>query len=732
MRLSRTLLAVLLILLLPFPALCSDVDARLEKLERQLQEYADSGQVPPVALMEELGRLMEEAQKEAAGDAPPPEEEGGYASVPFNGTVTISSSVDGAVRTPEGATLTLKETATATVRVTGTWEEKDEEGAVTDHTPLGTVDSSARGHWETKTSDGSITRDWTGSRQRSFGAKGNKAMDLRLDPARGRYLLHLPTGSLPVPVNEVVSGAGVSERRSYTGEVELAALPEKLDRGSERFYSPGASTITDGYTVTTYVIPLDGGPAGTFGGLRPGTELYDGFVQEGAKPLMLIKTVRVSWSLNLEGGGARLVFEPQGYDGWLPTAGVAAAGTPLLVKVRIKEPEGAKGVITIRLAEVSSQKGVCLNAPVEGRTDHDLSLAPAASKGVWVSPDGQEARTEEEVREVTVSVQPRDFGAFGRLEAEAKVRVKGKVEETRAVFEPLGTGWLALPRDDDGNHIADCWEEAMGGKGMDAAADADDQPRSRIPGDGLSAYEEYRGAYVKGAHTRFDPRQKDLFLHDPDGLAQGSDLARVTGLLLHYLDMLEMNITREPARVVNFNSGLHHLTDQHGIWVHQGAVPGGGWGMAGPGAGEEPNGPPRSAVPWVVIDAGEVRSDIARLAQDPRLVALLKNQGVKPDAAWVEAMARGGVGWITVHEVCHALSVEHHHEDSTVGHQASDSERTQGSRTCLMRYLEEEELTGVDELFNILVGNYPWPFMLCGPRGGLDCKGQVTVTDRGD
>ena len=702
-----------------------------------MQRYADQGQAPPAALMAELNKLMEEIRREAAGEAPPPKQPTGYSSVPFTGTVTISTDVDGTVRTPEGVSITLRETATATVRVTGAREEKDERGAVTDYTPLGTVDSSAHGFWEMKAEGASITRTWEGSRQRSFGEKVNKALDLQLDPGRGKYLLHFPTGALEVPVHEVVAG----HQRNYTGVVELAALPERIGStpaedaktSRERTYSPGSAAIRDRYTVITYVLPLDGGPAGTFGGMRPGTDLYEIFVNEGAKPLMLVKTVTVSWHLTLEGREAKVVFEPQGYDSWLPTAGVAGAGAPLTVKVRIKEPEGAKGLITIRLADVSAQKGVCLNAPVEGETDPDLRLAPGGT-GVWVSPDGREARTEDEVREVTVAVHPNDFGAFGKLEAVAAVQVKGKVEESRAVFDALGTDWLALPRDDDGNRIADSWEKTMGGTGMDAAADADEEPNSDTPGDGLSAYEEYRGAYVKGRHTRFDPRRKDLFLYDPDALARTSPLERATGLAVHYLDLFEMNITRDPARVVNFNAGLHHLVDQHGIWVHEGAAPGDLLGAALPQTGPDgkgrPNGPPRSVNPWVVVDAEKVRSGLAVYVENFRqdLAEALSGTGRAPDAAWFEEQVAARLGMTTLHEICHGLAVDHHGEDHRLSdREATAGERSGGDRDCVIRALKRCTAEGDTERWPILTGIYPWPSSLCAR-----CRKMLTVTDLGE
>ncbi len=43
--------------------------------------------------------------------------------------------------------------------------------------------------------------------------------------------------------------------------------------------------------------------------------------------------------------------------------------------------------------------------------------------------------------------------------------------------------------------------------------DADASAGSTVTGDGISAFDEYRGFIVSGTHIRTDPRQKDLFVH---------------------------------------------------------------------------------------------------------------------------------------------------------------------------------------------------------------------------
>ena len=72
------------------------------------------------------------------------------------------------------------------------------------------------------------------------------------------------------------------------------------------------------------------------------------------------------------------------------------------------------------------------------------------------------------------------------------------------------------------NGIPETWENlyriqaqrAGVGGNLEPAGDIDTGPAANSPtGDGLSTFEEYRGAMVAGKHVRLDPLQKDLFVY---------------------------------------------------------------------------------------------------------------------------------------------------------------------------------------------------------------------------
>jgi hypothetical protein len=84
-----------------------------------------------------------------------------------------------------------------------------------------------------------------------------------------------------------------------------------------------------------------------------------------------------------------------------------------------------------------------------------------------------------------------------------------------------------LPQDSNFNGIPDIWESTFcpANACLTGREDADASPGNANIGDGIAAFDEYRGFIVSGAHVRTDPRQKDLFVHvvNPQCLAAGTD-----------------------------------------------------------------------------------------------------------------------------------------------------------------------------------------------------------------
>ena len=100
---------------------------------------------------------------------------------------------------------------------------------------------------------------------------------------------------------------------------------------------------------------------------------------------------------------------------------------------------------------------------------------------------------------IPVTVRCRDYAAFATLEANFN-----------------GKATINIPKDDNGDYIADAWRDGLQLPYEDAETGPDTgdgvEENDEI-GDGLALFEEYRGFYVAGEHTRLDPTKKDIFIH---------------------------------------------------------------------------------------------------------------------------------------------------------------------------------------------------------------------------
>lgn len=243
---------------------------------------------------------------------------------------------------------------------------------------------------------------------------------------------------------------------------------------------------------------------------------------------------------------------------------------PVPIMARINKPQGAKGIFRFTLYDVSSEPGHCLNAgDDEGEDlkfiyDKDISMAHSQD----VDENGQKVQVIESLSAMeycSIKVLPCDYGAYGKLKVEVNfcglwipAHVKGGKKE-----------YVDIPRDDNGNHIADqtLWDR----DGAPPESDEDDIPLGNLTrGDGLSLYEEYRGFEMKGEWKATDPGVKDLFVCFDCDLLSWETFDLSSGLSLHEID--EIEFIGRSVRVVNFNDKTAHVVDQHGIFVEFGML----------------------------------------------------------------------------------------------------------------------------------------------------------------
>lgn len=715
-----TLLISAMLILLPCMVLAGqNAEARLEQLQKQMENAVNQGQAPSQGLLDEMQKILEEMQKGEAEDEP--EQEPGWVSVPFSGTVTITVSGIGKY-SEKDSSFSSSSHAIARAMIRGAREERNENGEIEDYIPQGVVQTQITGLWSMSSVDKEgntvmMSRSYQGSDRRMFGDKPSKEMSLDLDPVRKVYKIEFPSGWAETIVKEVLSGPHLNEVKIFTQSISFGAVSEEgtMDATNEYPFSPGASSVHDSYSVETWASVIGGEPA-FCAGMREGDPLLANLRKEGGGKYLFPVKVTVTWSLQLKGSDVEAVIEPVGdYDNWLPAGGIDGSGNMVKAKVRIINPEGAKGYVTFRLLDVSQVKGICMNDPISNPDTHlDLQFNKGGcSKGIWVGPDGQEAKTESEVSEAVIAVQSLDYGAWGRLEAEVKLVVKGQEQVTRAVYKPLGTDWLALPRDDDGDHVADSWAKQMGIE-ENAIEDNDPKPGKQYSGDGLSVYEEYRGFMVQGKHVRTDPKVKDLFIWDHDELIPQSKVGSgaLGATVVHMVQAEEIKAgLGAQHRMINFNYDTPtHVVDQHGLFIFKGDVASSGYTFESVTNPSARLGPPVETARIEINPSHILKLIHAVLANFKEEYA--REMGPEwPDPAWYEAKLAETISFAIGHEVAHGVGVRHHTPESAPPY------------SCLMSQPEVEGTKGFCA-YNLFKGDYSWGQMLDD-----DCLQQIMISD---
>lgn len=350
--------------------------------------------------------------------------------------------------------------------------------------------------------------------------------------------------------------------------------------------------------------------------------------------------------------------------------------------------------ITFTLYDISKEKGVCMNFPMDANTNPDLffaegddrmqeynfseddtsgSACPTKILDEDDNPSHEhhylKATTKEAVTEATVIIRCEDYGAFGWLKAEASgCEPIPPREKNSDPSEGIGPNDIRIPLDEDGNNIADC--APQDGWGLPANSDEDSIPvGDGTPGDGLTNYEEYRGFIVADSvtltHLRTDIELKDLFILDKAGYGLGwIDAAELSIHLIkspEYYNGDSSDKTNElpdsGTQVINYNRGYATGGEQHALRLVDDTVA----GFIGYCCGKGPGTPGTCNRVTVDIDAClNPNEDENRLDQT------------------------------IAHEIGHAINLWHHGQNTKHTHFNVSSDpahgTTSGDMDCIMRY----------------------------------------------
>jgi hypothetical protein len=568
---------------------------------------------------------------------------------------------------------------------------------------------------------------------------GNSA-HLGLDCTRGTYRVSVHVGDFAARTSlemakeleamcaEVKAGDAAKDAGAFTGQLLCAIVEEKKEKVERQEHHFSVSATVENR-------PFTAGQASLSGTAQVETNLSD----LHARPIRATLT----WSLApSKEPPLEVVVEPDaGYRRWKPEpatedgkAGSRLAVTATLrLKNRPAEDPGKKGMFEFLLEDVSEKPGACTNC--EKAPDRpDLAIEQEENRDLDVAAN-RTAFSRELARREKVVITSYDGGGYGRLRVKCRVggqTLIGELEEKPGVQD------LRVPRDDDQNRVADGWDEEKGSFGQDGSWDEDLPAGQRRLGDGYTLYEEYRGFRTLDGYVRTDPRKKDLFVYDPDGLARSYFApANPAGLDLHFVKPGQIRfsgVAEDPDnRWVNSSSADEdRYARQYAMFVKAWVSEDGGHASdetlsrqdrARRAGGEDPYAfteQPLKRVYVVKISPGRVEKAVKGLPQD---------RAQKTYAMEMESTV--------IHEMGHAMGIHHHWSG---GVKPSDGETEEavasGMPSCAMRYRsagENAHPERMPRLDRYCRKGESWVAGGAAPDGALgtqpahDCFGQIDV-----
>ena len=285
------------------------------------------------------------------------------------------------------------------------------------------------------------------------------------------------------------------------------------------------------------------------------------------------KSITKSWSISPGGENELLALEKTPKE-WMPNPKTEKATTIMVTGDGLN---GEKVKIRFTLYEVTNETGTCLNSQ-DDNTELDLQFDPAAGSTKFKEPieteDGWIIETADKVLNASAGVFALDWGACGKLKAEMEI------DEDEDVWGPIycaeGEGYITIPLDERGgieNHIADQFE--INYSLTEGIQTMQDDEGSMKRGDGLTAYEEYRGFMIEadggdGAfHINTDPEKYiNVFVY-PDGDGKINSII-FDGEVINNEIMItiidsEADYVSSTVRKINPNRGDWSVCDQHGL-----------------------------------------------------------------------------------------------------------------------------------------------------------------------
>ncbi len=363
----------------------------------------------------------------------------------------------------------------------------------------------------------------------------------------------------------------------------------------------------------------------------------------------------IRWSFLRGPLDVELIVRPQGYASWIPAPGKdeTTAGEKMQVILELhgkggKEPRLKAKAFELRLMNTSREPGIAINYPVVPTSSPAPDLQFLKQEGAEKESEGQIIRVpSSNGKSGMATIGSFDGGGYSILEVEAilegGLRVKGHLEVS------TGPSEIEIPKRKKGTKIAQAWLDKNGSPGE--MEDKETTTGNNNNGDGLTAYEEYRGVFSEGKYLRLDPKKKELGLQiDKDhipSLENGINLfAKASGLTVIKLWREEL----EADRMFNKNSSSGKAGSQYALRLIKESLPKGVVGVNEPI--KETHKTPKFSIK-TAIDIDQLKLLFDKQAK------IFKDSGIAMPYTMEE-----DINNTIAHELSHGVNVTHHGKSS--------------------------------------------------------------------
>lgn len=358
-------------------------------------------------------------------------------------------------------------------------------------------------------------------------------------------------------------------------------------------------------------------------------------------------TSTTTWHLVRSNNNDELIITPDNYDTWLPEPGrdELSKGSEMKISLKVFGINGQPPTLKaksfeVKLNNTSREPGITLNYPlVPGSQQlHDIRILPQTNVAIGNGFQSASVKCNNGYSG-EFSIASFDGGGFTTLTATAIMEDNSRLEGHLLISG--GVTEVLIPKREAGTNIAVAWLTANNNPG-----ETDDKETSNgnsNNGDGLSAYEEYRGVLSEGIFKRLDPKKKEVGVKMKrteiplftDGIAKFENASDIK-----VIRFIESEISAD--RKLNKNFSTAHVYDQYSLFLQKGALTGDlGKSFGGPAIPMQ--------VSKTVIDQNRIR-----LSYQDRL-AEANSMNVSLSYTEQDLFAT-----VTAHEMSHSVNVQHH------------------------------------------------------------------------